>query len=163
MVGGAGLEAAEKKERAPRLLLPFDAAAVRQTVDGARARLGTPSCQGLLDEFKTPDGISLKERLHQSGSTLEDRLRELHFFDASDHSVCRSAQVYAFTHPGLGAVYVCTRRFTAARLREPDQVEAVVIHELLHTIGLGESPPATEYITARVKDRCHGRANVTGR
>jgi hypothetical protein len=159
-VNGVGLEAAERK---PRLLLPFDAAAVRQTVDGAKARLRTPACQGLLDEFQTTDGVSLKQRLEETGATLETRLGELRFFDASDLPACRSAQVYAFTRPGLGAVYVCTTRFTAARLEKPEHVEAVVIHELLHTVGLGENPPTPAYITARVKDRCHSRETATAR
>ncbi len=166
LLGIAGLPSEgrlEGAERAPRLLLPFDAAAVRQTVDGARVRLAEPSCQGLLEEFKAPDGNTLKVHLDGSGKTLEGHLSELHFFDASDLTACRSARVYAFTRPGLGAVYVCTRQFTATRLREPQHVEAVVIHELLHTIGLSENPPSPEYITARVKDRCHARERAAGR
>jgi hypothetical protein len=161
IVAGKGrLEAADK---APRLLLSFDAAAVRQTVEGARVRLGEPSCQSLLEEFKAEDGLNLKAHLDGSGKTLAGHLSELHFFDASELRACRSSRVYAFTRPGLGAVYVCTRQFTATRLREPQHLEAVVIHELLHTIGLGENPPSSEYITARVKDRCHGRESLTSR
>jgi hypothetical protein len=30
----------------------------------------------------------------------------------------------------------------------------MVIHEMLHTLGLGENPPSTFEITARVRDRC---------
>jgi hypothetical protein len=30
----------------------------------------------------------------------------------------------------------------------------LLIHELLHAIGLGENPPASEAITARVVARC---------
>jgi hypothetical protein len=153
--------AANKKERSPRLLVPFDAATVRQAVEGARARLGEPSCQALLEEFKTRDGLLLKYLLGARGKSLEGHLSELHFFDASDLSACRSARAYAFTRPGLGAIYVCTKQFTAARLREPQLAEAVVIHELLHTLGLGENPPTPEYITARVKDRCHRRESAT--
>jgi len=156
-------ETADKGTRAPRLLLPFDAAAVRQAVDGARERIATPSCQSLLEEFKAPDGVTLRSHLEESGATLEARLQDLHFFDASNLPACRPAQVHAFTRPGLGAVYVCAARFTAARLREPELAEAVVIHELLHTIGLGENPPTPAYITARVKDRCHGRVSATSR
>lgn len=161
-IGGV-VQGAEKKDRVPRLLAPFDAAAVQQTVEGAREKLAAPSCQSLLDEFKTSDGKSLRSRLDESRTTLDDRLREVRFFDASEFAACRSGKNYAFTRPGLGAVYVCTARFTPARLREPDQVEAVVIHELLHTIGLPENPPTPEYITARVKDRCHARAEATSR
>jgi hypothetical protein len=135
---------------------------VRHTVEGARARVATASCQGLLEEFKTPDGTSLKERLESDGSSLEARLQGLHFFDASELPACRSSGIYAFTRPALGAVYVCTSRFTAARLQDPALAEAVVIHELLHTIGLGEYPPTPEHITARVKDRCHAATSASG-
>jgi hypothetical protein len=160
---GERLDAADRKDPRPRLLLPFDAAAVRQTVEGARARLETAACQGLLDEFKTADGTSLKDRLESDGSTLQARLEALRFFDASGLSTCRSSRIYAFTRPALGAVYLCTSRFTAARLQDPALAEAVVIHELLHTIGLGEYPPTPEHITARVKDRCHGRESAQTR
>jgi hypothetical protein len=30
----------------------------------------------------------------------------------------------------------------------------MVIHEMLHTLGLGENPPSTFEITERVKQRC---------
>jgi hypothetical protein len=32
--------------------------------------------------------------------------------------------------------------------------EFIVIHELLHTLGLGENPPTPQDITRRVKARC---------
>jgi len=33
-------------------------------------------------------------------------------------------------------------------------VQATIIHEMLHSLGLGENPPAPRYITDRVKQRC---------
>jgi hypothetical protein len=137
-----GPERAKAADRVPRLLLPFDAAAIRQTVESARSRLHEPSCQSLLEEFKAKDGLNLQAHLAASGKTLDGHLSELHFFDASELPACRSSRAYAFTRPGLGAV---------------------VIHELLHTIGLGENPPSPEYITARVQDRCRRRGSVTQR
>lgn len=32
--------------------------------------------------------------------------------------------------------------------------EAIVIHEMLHSLGLGENPPTSDYITSRVMERC---------
>jgi hypothetical protein len=32
--------------------------------------------------------------------------------------------------------------------------EAVIIHEMLHTLGLGENPPSSTEITFRVLNRC---------
>jgi hypothetical protein len=37
---------------------------------------------------------------------------------------------------------------------DPAGVEMIVIHELLHVLGLGENPPTSEAITARVVARC---------
>jgi hypothetical protein len=33
-------------------------------------------------------------------------------------------------------------------------VQMVVIHEVLHTLGLGENPPSSDQITRRVDLRC---------
>jgi hypothetical protein len=37
---------------------------------------------------------------------------------------------------------------------ERDRAEAVVIHEVLHTLGLDENPPSSDQITTRVERRC---------
>jgi len=37
---------------------------------------------------------------------------------------------------------------------EPGVAESLVIHEVLHTLGLGENPPASVEITRRVEARC---------
>jgi hypothetical protein len=34
--------------------------------------------------------------------------------------------------------------------------EIILIHEFLHTLGLGENPPTSDAITARVSIRCGG-------
>ena len=40
-------------------------------------------------------------------------------------------------------------------VRNPREAEAMIIHELLHTLGLGENPPTSIEITRRVESRCH--------
>jgi hypothetical protein len=35
------------------------------------------------------------------------------------------------------------------------RAEAYVIHEMLHSLGLGENPPSSLAITAKVMSRCH--------
>jgi hypothetical protein len=40
-------------------------------------------------------------------------------------------------------------------------VELVLIHELLHSLGLGENPPSSAEITRQVTKRCGGRADAT--
>ena len=38
--------------------------------------------------------------------------------------------------------------------REGVTAEVYVIHEMLHTLGLGETPPSSQEITQRVKREC---------
>jgi hypothetical protein len=57
----------------------------------------------------------------------------------------------AFTHPGSQVIRVCGRQF---RDRDPEAAVIIVIHEFLHALGLGENPPTTHEITARVAARC---------
>jgi hypothetical protein len=38
--------------------------------------------------------------------------------------------------------------------QKPTHVVAAFIHELLHTLGLGENPPPTQDITRRVLQQC---------
>jgi hypothetical protein len=53
-----------------------------------------------------------------------------------------------------GCQNVCTAWFREAFVTNPSKVEAVTIHEALHTLGLGENPPSSREITARVVERC---------
>ena len=45
-------------------------------------------------------------------------------------------------------------RFVVRNNRSPVRAQAIVIHEVLHTLGLGENPPSSTEITARVLARC---------
>ena len=60
----------------------------------------------------------------------------------------------AVTAPGSRVVYVCGRAFTEAQSRSAERAELVVLHEALHTLGLGEDPPASPEITRLVGRRC---------
>jgi hypothetical protein len=41
-------------------------------------------------------------------------------------------------------------------MRDSSTSEILIIHEVLHTLGLGENPPPSADITARVMARCGG-------
>jgi hypothetical protein len=138
----------------PRFLGPYDATIVRHLVDGARTRIQAPACRGLLDEFSDPEGVSLRRRLEEQGLSVEDKLAQVRFVDGSESERCRSDQAWAFTSRGGLVVYVCPRRLGQSYLKERSRAEAVIIHELLHTIGLGENPPTSSAITMRVERRC---------
>jgi hypothetical protein len=48
-------------------------------------------------------------------------------------------------------VFICFRQLSLLRREEQ---EAVLIHEMLHSLGLGENPPESVAITAQVLKRC---------
>lgn len=56
----------------------------------------------------------------------------------------------AFTAPGSRVVHVCVDQLKQVQLGQPDYVIAALIHEILHTLGLGEDPPSSSDIARRV-------------
>jgi hypothetical protein len=51
-------------------------------------------------------------------------------------------------------VHLCARQFELTQRRNPLLASRMVIHEMLHTLGLGENPPSTHEITSRIARRC---------
>ena len=78
------------------------------------------------------------------------------FIDDTRHRLCVSG-VLAFTAPGSRVVRVCVEELNRINAQQPDYVVASLIHEILHTLGLGENPPSSREITARVLARCGGK------
>jgi hypothetical protein len=60
----------------------------------------------------------------------------------------------AVTTVGSRVIYLCSARFRAVAEKNGAYVEAAIIHEALHALGLGENPPTSELITERVLARC---------
>ena len=60
----------------------------------------------------------------------------------------------AFTAQGSRVVYLCGRDFERAWRRDVAEVQATVIHELLHSLGLGENPPSPRAINNRIQQLC---------
>ena len=117
---------------------------------GARERLGRPECQAVLADFRDSSGRRLDEVLRASGRTAQEQLDRLVFRSGFGRPFCgRSA--LAATNVGSNVVFVCFRQLTA--LPRGAQ-EAVLIHEMLHSLGLGENPPESVAITAQVLKRC---------
>lgn len=133
---------------------PWHADPLREAVEGAAQRLANPSCAALLQDFTGLRGEPLSARLAQIGSTPSDYARAVLFNPGFDESACRAnRQAYAFTVPGGAVVRVCRPLPVLARSR-PELAQAIVIHEVLHTLGLGENPPSSHEITSRVMKRC---------
>ena len=51
-------------------------------------------------------------------------------------------------------VLTCGQVFEPYVRQNPTGAEILLIHEFLHTLGLGENPPSTSQITDRVAARC---------
>lgn len=128
--------------------------ALHWAVLGARSRLEQPACRGLFAEFSDVSGRTLQENLGTLGETGGSYLARILFADGSGRQRCRGNEAYAFTTPGRRVVYVCGRAFKDLAQRSPVRAQAIVIHEALHTLGLGENPPSSSEITARVLARC---------
>jgi hypothetical protein len=130
-----------------------DTFAVSRAIEAAARRLEHPRCRSVLSDFRGSDGRTLTEVLTGEGLTAPAHLRRLFFYSAEDHRRCRS-EALAFTTPGSRVVYVCAARFREGYSTNPARLEAVILHEMLHTLGLGEDPPTSEEITAQVVAAC---------
>jgi hypothetical protein len=75
------------------------------------------------------------------------------FLDGSREPLCRKVKTALVASPGVRRVFVCPS-FAGVGLRDPLHAESLVIHEILHTLGLGENPPTPLEITRRVEARC---------
>jgi hypothetical protein len=128
--------------------------AARQALAAASASLDAPKCQSLLSEFLDERGRPLTERLSELHVSPQGYLRLLILMDGETLPQCREDGVLAFTVPGSRIVYVCGRTFERASSRDPQEARATIIHESLHSLGLGERPPSPRHITDRVQRLC---------
>lgn len=128
---------------------------VHRTVERAAARLSDPACAAVLHDFlDARTGRPLAETLASSGRTPSGFLASLRFVDA-DHMVqCRYRTPWAFIPVGGDVVFVCRSRFLALVKKNEWLAGNVLVHETLHSLGLGENPPRSEEITEAVARRC---------
>lgn len=128
---------------------------------GAVRRLQAEECQRVLTDFTDAQGRTLRESLQARGLSAPDYLRTIAFVDGSSDPVCRLDKVLLVTKALSQSVGVCpsdrysgVSRFSQIQFQSPSFAEYTVIHEMLHTLGLGENPPSSGEITARVESRC---------
>ena len=126
---------------------------VRRRLAGAQRRLNQPRCQSVLHEFSDAAGRPLVQRLDELGFTVQSYLGHLLFDSGRAVRPCASKKVLAVTNPGSPVVFLCPQFGEVAHF-DPVEAELVLIHEMLHTLGLGESPPSSLEITNRVERRC---------
>jgi hypothetical protein len=128
---------------------------VRSSVQRAAERLRRPRCQQVFSDFADASGVSLQAGLDDLGQSAEAYLGLVLFRDGSETPACLRGGLAAYTSPGSRVVWLCADTYLRTAGVDPVMGEALLIHELLHSLGLGEGPPSAEEITARVLDRCH--------
>ena len=140
----------------PRVYIadPFVHEAARRTLDTVVQHLSFQGCQDVLSDFVDARGQSLTAVLAQMHLSAEEYLERLIFVDGARHARCGGDGILAFTSPGSRVVYLCGRDFFRMWQREPEQTRVAIIHEMLHSLGLGENPPDSRQISRRVKRRC---------
>jgi hypothetical protein len=122
-------------------------------VEAAHHKLGKAECQRVLDDFKDTEGLSLHDDLEALGLGPSEYLTLIVYRDGDDlrSGRCRSAGAAAVTHRGDRVVYLCLDNF---RAQSPGTRANTLIHEMLHSLGLGENPPSSGEINGQVRKRC---------
>lgn len=146
-----GGEAGEATDVARASMLP---PTVLRAVRDAAVKLASPLCREVFSDFRDAEGRTLQQNLETLGLSGETFLRFTLFYDGNGKGICASRQILAATAPGSRAVFICTAQFSILALREPGLAAALIIHEELHSLGLGERPPDSKVITAQVIARC---------
>ncbi len=159
LAGAQRIEPASVQANAPppyaiRISHEPTADVLRRVLDGARQRLGEPRCEAVLDALAAESGRPLRVRLGESGQSAAGYLGLIIFYDGSKQPRCEDRKVMAVASPGSRIVYVCPEQLRERARRNPLWAEAALIHEALHTLGLGENPPSSQEITSRVIRRC---------
>jgi len=126
-------------------------AAIERAVTGARRRLAQNACAAVFADFTTEDGRTLAEVAASLAMSAEQTLVRVIFLDGGESVSCRATRPAAFTGVGSRVVFVCPTTF---RTLDRETAELVIIHELLHTLGLGERPPSSSDINKTVARRC---------
>jgi hypothetical protein len=147
----------QPQERGPSVAAAIHDPTARFTPEraakAAAERLERPDCQKVLSDFRDASGHTIQARLDRIGDTPRQYLARLTFRDALDHR-CRDSARLAFTTVGERDVFICGTQLWQTYRIDPVHVEALIIHEMMHTLGLGENPPSSLEINAGVLKRC---------
>jgi hypothetical protein len=135
-----------------RLADTIEAGILRKGLVGAAQRLTGIECQTLLSEFRDERGRPLADVLADLAVDAPRYLTWLYFRDAP-REYCDGGRL-AMTHPGSRVVWVCGREFERSWHEKAANAEATLIHEMLHSLGLGENPPSSGAINRRVRHHC---------
>ena len=135
-----------------RISDPLVKTVVRHGLDEASRLLEQPRCQAILTEFHDQQDRPLADKLTALGVNISRYLRLVIVLDGSQNHRCGDTQ--AFTAPGSRVVFVCGRSVLQTWRESSARLVVALIHEVLHTLGLGENPPSSEEITDKIRLRC---------
>ena len=128
---------------------------VELAIQGASQRLGGLECQKLFTEFQDGEGQTLQTRLDAIHLTGAEFLTWVRFTEGEGLPLCRrTTHVAAFTQPGSRVIQMCGGVFARQSSADSQAGEVLIIHELLHSLGLHENPPSSADISRRVLERC---------
>jgi hypothetical protein len=126
---------------------------LRPALERALDALERPSCRAVFGDFRDASGRPLAQRLAEERRTEAEGLLAITFLEGYG-GACVWPNVAAYTTPGSGRVTVCVTEFRRLLFRDRSEAAAILIHEELHVLGLGEEPPTAAAITAAVRHRC---------
>ena len=134
---------------------------VNQAIAGAGRRLEDDHCRQVLTDFNDGRGRTLERALAESARNPGEFLDRVWFVDGTRTEQCLHNQgLAAYTAPGSRVIWICGARFADPIYSlQGTYGEIVIIHELLHTLGLRENPPSSKHITNQVRRRC-GDVNI---
>ena len=135
------------------VLAGMEGRAFDRTRARAVALLESGECRKVFSDFADEDGRTLQEKLDTLGLTPTEYLGTVHFLNGELQPLCRRSTVHMTTSGKSRYVYVCPQ-FLRLQDRRPELAPVLVIHEALHTLGLGENPPTSMEITGRIFERC---------
>lgn len=129
------------------------ARAVSRAACGAYRRLSRPGCQDLFLEYDDLDGTPLADVLAGTGRTRHGYLASVLFYDGARQPRCALEGIAATTSPRSHVVFICPA-FLALEKNDRRTAETLIIHEMLHSVGLGENPPSSLQINGSVFRLC---------
>lgn len=127
--------------------------AVNAAVRDASRRLADPECQKIFSDFQDRAGQTLARVLEAKRETGRSYVHWIIFYNASEEGLCLHRAKVAGTNPGDRIVHVCPQ-FTRTQRTDPGYAATLIIHEQLHSLGLGEDPPSSAAITRQIIARC---------
>lgn len=122
----------------------------------AKEHLLSQTCAAVLLDFTdVRTGRPLSETLAATGQSAAGYLAgSVAFLDGDGIGLCRHPSTFAFTWPGSSVIFVCRSRFLTVLVRDRRIAANMLVHETLHSLGLGENPPTPAEISHRIRERC---------